>query len=134
MHFSRSSSCLSCCSRQDYSSHTELYMLNSRHDYTPVLQPADSPRRLAQAALAFGAALSSHRLTSYQWYDVAGGTSAGSGVCWPADFPWRLAEAGLAFLAALGSLGQHGKHWLRAACPSLHQAMLHSPAHARPLR
>ena len=29
-------------------------MLDSRHDYTPVLQPADLPSMLAQAALAFG--------------------------------------------------------------------------------
>ena len=39
---------------------------SGRH-YSLVLQAAASPCRLAPPALAFGAALSSHWLTSYQW-------------------------------------------------------------------
>ncbi|KAL3145911.1 hypothetical protein ABBQ38_015279 [Trebouxia sp. C0009 RCD-2024] len=63
------------------------------------------------------------------------GSTAGScGASWPADFPWRLAETALAFLAVLGAMSPHGKHWLLATCPSLHQAMIASPAHSRPLR
>lgn len=64
----------------------------------------------------------------------AGGSAAASEACWPADFPWRLAETALAFLATLGEVGQHGRLWLQAACPCLHQAMTVSPAHSRPLR
>lgn len=37
-------------------------MLDSRYHYTPVRQAADSPGRPAQAALAFGAAISSQWL------------------------------------------------------------------------